>query len=75
MDIASRQFRILVVDDSAVSRKLVEYSRSGGRYNLLFAKNGRDALALMAEHQPAVVVTDSVRPSTRKGKLLLRSGC
>jgi two-component system, cell cycle response regulator len=58
MDISSQPFKILVVDDSAVSRKLVEHSLSDERYKLLFAKNGREALALFAEHQPAVVLTD-----------------
>jgi CheY-like chemotaxis protein len=48
----------LAVDDSAISRKLVEQSLSGERYAVLFAKNGREALDLFGEHQPAVVITD-----------------
>jgi two-component system, cell cycle response regulator len=52
------QFTVLAVDDSAVYRKLLEHSLSGDRYHLLFAKNGRTALDLFAEHQPAVVITD-----------------
>jgi two-component system, cell cycle response regulator len=55
---SSQPFKILAVDDSAICRKLVEQALSGERYTLLFAKNGREALTLFAEHQPAVVITD-----------------
>ena len=55
---SSQPFKILAVDDSAIYRKLVEQSLSGERYIVLFAKNGREALDLFAEHQPAVVITD-----------------
>jgi diguanylate cyclase (GGDEF)-like protein len=58
MDISSQLFKILTVDDSAFSRKLVEHSLSGDRYNLFFAKDGREALALFAEQQPPLVITD-----------------
>jgi diguanylate cyclase (GGDEF)-like protein len=58
MDDSSQPLKILAVDDSAVSRKLVEHSLSGERYSVVFAKSGREALSLFAEHQPAVVITD-----------------
>jgi two-component system cell cycle response regulator len=58
MDPCSQPLKILAVDDSAVSRKLVEHSLSGPRYSILFAKDGREALGLFAEHLPAVVITD-----------------
>ena len=58
MDASSQSLKILAVDDSAVSRKLVEHSLLGDRYSVLFAKDGREALALFAEHHPAVVITD-----------------
>jgi diguanylate cyclase (GGDEF)-like protein len=58
MNSSSQQFTVLAVDDSAVYRKLVEHSLSRERYCVLFAKNGREALGLFAEHQPAVVITD-----------------
>ena len=58
MNPSSRQFTVLAVDDSPIYRKLVEHSLSGERYSLLFAKDGRAALDLFAEHQPAVVITD-----------------
>ncbi len=58
MDPTSQPFKVLAVDDSAMSRKLVEQSLSGERYAVLFAKNGREAFDLFAKHQPAVVITD-----------------
>jgi two-component system, cell cycle response regulator len=62
MDPSFQEFRILAVDDSPIYRKLVEQSLSQQRYTLLFAKNGREALALFAKHQPAVVITDWTMP-------------
>jgi len=58
MDPSSQPLKILVVDDSAVCRKLVDQSLSGQRYSVLFARDGRQALGLFAEHLPAVVITD-----------------
>ena len=58
MDAFSQPVKILAVDDSAVSRKLVEHSLLGDRYSVVFAKDGREALELFAEHRPAVVITD-----------------
>ena len=58
MNPPSPQFIVLAVDDSPIYRRLVEQSLSGERYGLLFAKNGRAALDLFAEHRPAVVITD-----------------
>src|ERR1700691_5558885 len=58
MNPSSRQFTVLAFDDSAVYRKLVDQSLSRERYSVLFAKDGREALDLFAEHQPAVVITD-----------------
>jgi diguanylate cyclase (GGDEF)-like protein len=58
----SQDFKILVVDDSPVYRKLVEQSLSKERHSVLFAKNGREALTVFAEHQPALVITDWTMP-------------
>ena len=58
MNPSARQLTVLAVDDSTIYRKLVEHSLPRERYNLLFAKNGRAALDLFAEHRPAVVITD-----------------
>jgi diguanylate cyclase (GGDEF)-like protein len=62
MDSSSSELKILVADDSPVYRKLVERSLSGERYTVFFAKNGREAMDLFAEHQPALVITDWSMP-------------
>jgi two-component system, cell cycle response regulator len=58
MALSPQCIKILAVDDSAVSRKAIEHCLSGGLYTLLFAKDGREALALFAAQEPAVVITD-----------------
>ena len=50
-------FTVLVVDDSAVSRKFVEQTLKG-RCELIFAEDGERGLALFAEHQPNLVIAD-----------------
>jgi diguanylate cyclase (GGDEF)-like protein len=62
MNPSTQRFKVLAVDDSAIYRKLVEQSLSQEQYVVLFAKNGREALDLFAEHQPAVVITDWSMP-------------
>jgi diguanylate cyclase (GGDEF)-like protein len=62
MNPSFQPFTVLAVDDSAFCRKLVEKSLLGQQYEVLFAKNGREALDLFAEHQPAVVITDWSMP-------------
>jgi two-component system, cell cycle response regulator len=55
-------YQILVVDDSAVSRKLVEHALEDSDYSLLFAKSGQEALDLFRRHSPSIVVTDWMMP-------------
>ncbi|PYV53575.1 MAG: hypothetical protein DMG91_16705, partial [Acidobacteria bacterium] len=57
-----QQFKILVVDDSPIYRKLVQQSLSHEPYPIIFAKNGREALDCFAAHQPDVVITDWTMP-------------
>lgn len=59
---AERQVKMLIADDSAVSRKLVEYALSEKQYFLIFAKNGREALQSVAEHNPELVIVDWIMP-------------
>jgi two-component system cell cycle response regulator len=59
---SSPDLKILVVDDSPVYRKLVEQALSQEDYTVLFAKNGRQAMDLFAEHRPALVITDWTMP-------------
>jgi two-component system, cell cycle response regulator len=62
MNPSSQPFAVLAVDDSAIYRKLVEHSLSGQEYEVQFAKSGREALDLFAQHKPAVVITDWSMP-------------
>jgi len=55
--------RILVVDDSAISRKLAEYAFEGKPYDVFFfAEDGRRALQLVSERNPDIVITDWLMP-------------
>jgi two-component system cell cycle response regulator len=54
--------KVLVADDSAVSRKLVEHTLSEQQYSLIFANSGHEAIALFAEHAPALVIADWMMP-------------
>ena len=62
MDPSSPELKILVADDSPLYRKLVEQSLSKADYTVLLAQNGRQAIDLFAEHQPAIVITDWTMP-------------
>jgi len=56
------QFKVLVADDSAIYRKLVEHALSDEPYGVLIAKNGRQAVDLFAKYHPQLVITDWEMP-------------
>jgi diguanylate cyclase (GGDEF)-like protein len=62
MDKAAANYQILVVDDSAVSRKLVEHALEESGYSLLFAKSGQEGLDMFRQHSPSIVLTDWMMP-------------
>jgi len=53
---------VLVVDDSPVYRKLVEHALEDQAYAPVFAKNGKEAMELYAQHAPSIVITDWMMP-------------
>jgi two-component system, cell cycle response regulator len=62
MDFGSAGLKILVADDSPVYRRLVQESLTPEQYCIFFAKDGRQAMSLFAEHRPAVLITDWTMP-------------
>ena len=62
MKAAEGPIKVLVADDSAVSRKLVEHTLYEEQYSLIFAKSGRETLELFAEHHPDIVIVDWIMP-------------
>ncbi len=59
---SAQEFKVLVADDSPLYRKLVEETLGREQYVICFAKNGRQASDLLAEHHPALVITDWEMP-------------
>jgi two-component system, cell cycle response regulator len=55
-------FKVLVADDSAVYRKLVEQTLHQDQYSLLLAKTGQAAIEIFEQHHPALVITDWMMP-------------
>jgi diguanylate cyclase (GGDEF)-like protein len=54
--------KILIADDSAVFRKLLEQTLTAERYRLIFAKSGHEAIQLFEKHHPALAIVDWVMP-------------
>jgi two-component system, cell cycle response regulator len=63
---------ILVVDDSPFQRKLVEQSLSNAHQQILFAKNGHEALQAFGDKHPEVVITDWSMPDVSGPELCRR---
>jgi len=53
---------VLVADDSAVYRKLVEHALPSVLFSVLPAKCGLEAIELFHQHRPEMVITDWVMP-------------
>lgn len=53
---------VLVVDDDEFERKLSREILKGAPYDLLFANNGGEALDLMRERRPDLILMDMVMP-------------
>jgi two-component system cell cycle response regulator len=72
MNKSGSNIQILVVDDSPVSRKVLEHALSDEPYTLLFAKSGEEALRFFQKHRPAVVITDWMLPDSSGPELCQR---
>src|SRR5438034_2215350 len=65
-------FQVLVIDDSPVSRKLVELPLAQKQYKMIFAKTGEEAIRLFEEHRPDLVIMDWVMPNLSGEELCRR---
>ncbi|TEU15444.1 MAG: response regulator [Anaerolineales bacterium] len=54
--------KILVVDDDSFILRLVSYILETEGYTVVTAADGREALGLLAEHQPDLVICDISMP-------------
>lgn len=54
--------KVLVADDSAVFRMLIENAISSDQFVLIFAKTGQEAIQLFAEHKPRIAILDWMMP-------------
>ena len=66
---SNETLRILVVDDSSVSRKLAEYAFGGKPYEVFFAEHGLQALKLVESRHPHIVITEWMMPGLSGLKL------
>lgn len=62
MPTLASSYRVLVVDDSPVYRKLFEQILSGEKYSVSYAANGEDAARICNETAPNIVITDWIMP-------------
>lgn len=68
MSEATRQAeKLLIVDDESNLRKLLAVTLGYGRYKQYFATNGTEAMALVEEVRPDVVILDIMMPGTLNG--------
>ena len=61
-DTSGGRLRVLAVDDSPFSRKLLEHALADQPYEVVFAKDGREALAAISQFRPNIVITDWMLP-------------
>ncbi len=54
--------KVLIVDDEAPIRRVLEFKLKNSGYRVLIAKNGAQGLELIKTHQPDAVITDIMMP-------------
>ncbi len=55
-------FKVLIADDSAVYRKLVERTLDPESCTVLVAKDGREAIEIIGREHPSLIITDWLMP-------------
>lgn len=71
-DTAARSVLILLVEDERALRKVMELVLQGEGYEVMTANNGREALALLAQSRPDLIISDFVMPEMDGGELVRR---
>jgi diguanylate cyclase (GGDEF)-like protein len=66
------RLRVLAVDDSPFSRKLLEHALKTQPYEVAFAKDGQEALASISEFRPNILITDWMLPDLSGPELCRR---
>src|SRR5580765_345007 len=61
-DVADHPARILIVDDERHNRQLLEVMLAPEGFHLLTAASGEEALALVAQHPPDLILLDIMMP-------------
>jgi len=54
--------KVLIVDDEAPIRRVLEFKLKNSGYRVLIAQNGAQGLELIKTHQPDAVITDIMMP-------------
>lgn len=55
-------YTILVADDDPELRKLLEFNLEASGYKVLLARDGNEAMEIMAEQRPDLVILDILMP-------------
>ena len=63
---------ILIIDDEAQIRRLLEISLTAHNYNTYFAVNGKEGLIAAATHNPLLIILDLGLPDIDGQELLLK---
>lgn len=63
---------VLVIDDEAQIRKLLEISLEANDYKVLFAFDGKEGITLAASHQPDLILLDLGLPDMNGQEVLLK---
>jgi len=69
---ATHEFSILVVDDEADIREVLEIALADEGYHVLLAEDGQKAMAVFLEKHPPIVITDIKMPAMGGVELLRR---
>jgi len=61
-DKVSHKPRILIVEDSPTQALQLQHLLEQAEYQVLVAQNGQEALAILKDHQPAIIISDILMP-------------